>query len=290
MLSLYSYLEIINNKDKWNILEGGISNKIYKFNNYVVKVIEKKNDNLFLVLSNYYKILEKFDTTLYIDYNDNIIIEKYIEGEIISNEELFKNDFCLKIFDLIDNFIYKLNYDIIKENIIKKYINNLTDYLEENQIFLNEYIQIKEIVYPLIYKHFNNDDILLYFSHNDIHKYNIIISKDKLNFIDYEYSGYTWKYFDHCNFIVLLMNEIITQNNNISKENINEYFNLNFYLNILVQKYSNYSKEYFLEMMIISSYTWYLWSFVKYHLNKDTMYIDYSKQMKFIIEYLVLLL
>ena len=43
-------------------------------------------------------------------------------------------------------------------------------------------------------------------------------------------------------------------------------------------------------MMIISSYTWYLWSFVKYHLNKDTMYIDYSKQMKFIIEYLVLLL
>jgi len=290
MLSLYSYLEIINNKDKWNILEGGISNKIYKFNNYVVKVIEKKNDNLFLVLSNYYKILEKFDTTLYIDYNDNIIIEKYIEGEIISNEELFNNDFCFKIFDLIDNVIYKLNYDIIKENIIKKYINNLTDYLEENQIFLTEYIQIKEIVYPLINKHLNNDNIFLYFSHNDIHKYNIIISKDKLNFIDYEYSGYTWKYFDHCNFIVLLINEIIIQNNNISKENINEYFNLNFYLNILVQKYSNYSKEYFLEMMIISSYTWYLWSFVKYHLNKDTMYIDYSKQMKFIIEYLVLLL
>jgi hypothetical protein len=174
MLSPYSYLEIINNKDKWNILEGGISNKIYKFNNYVVKVIEKKNDNLFLVLSNYYKILEKLDTTLYIDYYDNIIIEKYIEGKIISNEELFNNDFCFTIFDLIDNVIYKLNYDIIKENIIKKYINNLTDYLEENQIFLTEYIQIKEIVYPLIYKHLNNDDISLYFSHNDIHKYNIM--------------------------------------------------------------------------------------------------------------------
>lgn len=287
MLSQYSYLDIINNKDKWNVLEGGISNKIYKFNNYVVKVIEKKNDNLFLVLSNYYKILEKLDTTLYIDYNDNIIIEKYIEGKIISNEELFNNDFCFTIFDLIDNFIYKLNYDIIKENIIKKYINNLTDYLEKNQIFLNEYSQMKEIVYPLIYKHLNNDGISLYFSHNDIHKYNIIISKDKLNFIDYEYSGYTWKYFDHCNFIVLLMNEIITQNNNISKENINEYFNLNFYLDSLIQKYSNYNKEYFLEMMILSSYTWYLWSFVKYFLNEDTMYIDYSKQMKFIIKYLI---
>ena len=220
MLSQYSYLDIINNKDKWNVLEGGISNKIYKFNNYVVKVIEKKNDNLFLVLSNYYKILEKLDTTLYIDYNDNIIIEKYIEGKIISNEELFNNDFCFTIFDIIDNVIYKLNYDIIKENIIKKYINNLSDYLEENQIFLNEYTQMKEIVYPLINKHLNNDDISLYFSHNDIHKYNIIISKDKLNFIDYEYSGYTWKYFDHCNFIVLLMNEIIEQNNNISQNKL----------------------------------------------------------------------
>ena len=290
MLSRLSYLEIINNKEKWVILEGGISNSIYKYNNYVIKIINKQNNNLFVILSNYYKILEKLDTTTYIDSNDNIIIENYIEGNTISNKELFSKDFCFRIFDLIDNYILNLNFDIPKTNVIKIYVEKLSEYLKKNQIFENEYIKMYNIVLPKINKYFNSDNYELCFSHNDIHKYNIIISNNNiLNLIDYEYSGYTWKYFDQSNFIVLLFNEAITNKINIiTKHNINEYFNFDFYFDILIKKYPEYTKEYFLDMMIISAYTWYLWALVKYDLNKDLMYINYSNQIKFIIEHLLI--
>lgn len=103
-----------------------------------------------------------------------------------------------------------------------------------------------------------------YFYHNDIQKYNmLIINEEKINLINYEYSGYTWKYFDHINFIVLLFNKAITNKFDEIKNNelyIGKYFNLTIYKKIIMDKYFDMDLDYFYSMMIISAYTWYLWS------------------------------
>ena len=233
------YNLICKNKNKWIEMNFGISNKVYSYENkYIIKIINKSNDNLFLSLINYYTILEKLDTTIYLDKINNIIIEKYIDGNIISNNLLFEPEFSTKIFDLIDNSLYILDYPIEKTNVIIKYISQLSQYISDKNIFALQVKKMNNIVLPIINKYIDekaNLRMQLYFSHNDIQKYNIIISSDnKINLIDFEYSGYTWKYFDHLNFIGLLLNEAIANkfdmiiNNNLDGIflfNVN-YFNI----------------------------------------------------------------
>jgi thiamine kinase-like enzyme len=264
----------MNNKEKWTELTGGISNKIYLYDNkYVIKVINKDNNNLFVIFENYYTILKSLDTTLYIDEPNSIIIEKYIEGNIITNDILFSTDFCIKIFDYIDNQIHTQKPEIHKYNCILKYIEYLQNYLSKNNLYTNEVSSINLLVKDKFELLYNDNDLV--FSHNDVHKHNIIISNDdQINLIDFEYSGYTWKYFDHCNFIVLLANEIIMDKN----IGIIQYDFFDLYISIMVNKYE-LNKEYISSLMLTALYTWYLWALVKTHINSNTMYYRYSKQM-----------
>ena len=294
MIEKKTFDYLMENKVHWIKLDGGISNKVFNFNNqYIIKLIDKRNDNLFLSLSNYYKLLENFDTTLYLDKINNIIIEKYIQGQIVSNENLFSAKFCIDIFNLIDRSLYPINpiinNNIEKKNIIKFYINQLSTYIKQKNISSNNLDKIDNLVLGKISKYMDGDDFELYFSHNDIQKYNIIIGLDnQINLIDYEYAGYTWKYFDHINFIVLILNEKITNKmNTIDEKKISEYCNLEKYQKIFFSLYTETSLEYFNSILIISAYTWYLWSIVKYNLGNDSVYLEYSKQMELIINYII---
>lgn len=172
--------------------------------------------------------------------------------------------------------IHYINYPIEKNNIIIQYINQLSKYININNIFIEQVKKINNTVLVIIKKYIIdkiNNPSELYFSHNDIPKYNILITNgEKINLIDYEYSGYTWKYFDHINLIVLLFNEAIT---NIfdeiknSEPYIEKYFNLTIYQIIIMNKYIDMDPDYFYSMSIISAYTWYLWSLVKYDKTND---------------------
>lgn len=105
------YKLVCKNKNNWIELSGGISNEVYRYENkYVIKIINKSNDNLFLSLWNYYIVLEKLNTTIYLDKINNIIVEKYIDGNIVSYKILFEIEFSTKVFNLIDNSLYKLSY------------------------------------------------------------------------------------------------------------------------------------------------------------------------------------
>ena len=290
MITHEIYLYILENKKNWISLSGGISNNVYKFNNkYIIKIINKLNDNLFLSLTNYNIILEKFDTTLYLDKINNIIIEKYIEGEIVPDYKLYEQKFCHDIFKKIDTHLYLSNYPIDKNNVIKLYIGQLSNYIEQNNLANENYFLIKNLITPNIINLLENDEPKLYFSHCDIQKYNIIIDKNnQINFIDYEYSGYTWKYFDHVNFIILLFNEAISnQKDKITVENIKKYFNFDFYKNIILSQYTDITLEYFNSMCLISLYTWYLWSIVKSNINFNQIYLTYAKQINKIIDFII---
>lgn len=290
MISKETFEFLMKKKDQWIKLDGGISNKVYKFNNkYIIKLIEKQNDNLFVSLENYYKLLENFSTTLYIDKINNIIIEKLIEGYIVMNNMLFSDEFCLRIFNLIDNQILTKKFKLDHENnscknVIKFYIGQLTNYIQHNNIFVDDFEKINNLVLAKISEYLEQDNFELYFSHNDIQKYNIMIQpNNQIKLIDWEYAGYTWKYFDHINFILLLINEKITCINFSQHKNISQYCNLNRYKQIFFSIYADVSQEYFNSMFLLSAYTWYLWSIVKYDLSHDLMYLEYSKKMELII-------
>ena len=83
------YKNILNNKNKWTKMEGGISNEVFSYelndNKYIIKILNNKNNNLFVIFSNFYILLENLETTLHIDRENNIIIEKFIEINIIKN-------------------------------------------------------------------------------------------------------------------------------------------------------------------------------------------------------------
>lgn len=279
------YNNILNNEKNWIKMDGGISNDVYSFDNkYIIKKLNKKNDNLFCNFSNFYKILKNLDTTLIIDDINNIIIEKYINGTILSNEIIFNKDFCSKIYNIIDNINIQ-DYEINKNNIIIEYITFLNNYIIENKLINDEY-EIYKIFADTILLDLNKNNDKLVFNHNDVQKYNILDINDNLYLIDYEYSGYTWKYFDHANFIVLLLNEFITSYNIIDSKNFNSEFDIDYYIDFTIKKY-NIEKSYLLNLMFISSYTWFLWAIVKYHVKNDELYSIYIKQMLFILEKLV---
>jgi hypothetical protein len=149
-----NYIEIFNNKDKWVKTIGGISNDVYYYvdNNikFIIKILNKENNNLFVIFENYHKILENLDTTLYIDKQENIIIEKFIDGDIIDDEILFYKIFVDKIYDIID-VISLQQPNINKYNIILKYIELLTEYIKKNKIFIDE-VDIYEKIFNSQYR------------------------------------------------------------------------------------------------------------------------------------------
>jgi len=265
--------DILNNKNNWTKMEGGISNEVFSYeqnnNKYIIKIMNSKNNNLFVIFNNFYIILENLETTLYIDKINNIIIEKFIEINIIKNSELFSKYFLKNIFNKIDEInLEKPN--ILKKNIIITYINLLTDYIDKNIIIINEIDYIKNVYNNLNIK---IDDVDLVFCHNDLHKFNILYDNNNLYIIDWEYAGYTFKYFNHCNYVVLLLYQFITDYNNKILNDI--HFDLNFYVNYIKIEY-NLEKEYIKSLMLVSCYIWILWSYVKFDINKNHIYTNYK--------------
>jgi thiamine kinase-like enzyme len=230
--------------------------------------LKKENNNLFVFFEIFFNILTNLDTTLYIDKKNNIIIEKFIEGDIIKNEKLFNINFINNFFEKI-KYIHLQKPKILKENIITKYIFTLTNYLIKKNIFLHEII-----LYKNNYDNLNLKENELYYNHNDLQKFNIIDNNGEIVIIDWEYSGYTYQYFDHCNFIVLLFYQYIIdyKTNN---------FDLYNYVIFLTNKY-NIEKIYVKSLMLISCYTWILWSYVKYDLLNNKFYLDYKDVLIYI--------
>lgn len=265
--------EIFFNKNNWIKTTGGISNDVYYYeynnNKYIIKLLNKENNNLFVIFDNYIKILENLDTTLYIDKIQNIIIEKFIDGNIIENEILFSKIFLEEICNKIDK-ISIIEPNIPKYNIIVKYIKLLKNYIEENKIFINE-IEIYNKIFDDINleeleKKYNN----LFYCHNDIQKFNIINSMNNYILIDWEYAGYTFQYFDQCNFVVLMYYQYIID--------VDELFMIDFYTQYIKIRY-NIDEKYIYRLMIISCYTWLLWSYVKYDKSKDNFYLEYKNYL-----------
>jgi len=181
-------------------IKEGLSNKIYKIYHNKSKVYilrkfgrytpENRDDEITIInlLSEYNisrKIVKKFDGGL---------LETYVDGETLDKYNLYNMDIIGKIckkMRIMHNIKVNIGTDIFqkirnfkKELVKKKYNNdNLYDYIE--CINEEEYLYLEKGL-----------------CHNDLLLENIIYNNDTkvLSFIDLEYAGQNYIYFDIANF------------------------------------------------------------------------------------------
>jgi len=268
------YNKIVQNKNKWVKLGGGISNEVYLFDfddeKYVIKKLNRKNNGFFNYIENYMKYLINSKYFVHFDETNDIYIERFIEGDIINNDILYDMQFLTVICSEID-LINELSMNIPKENIILKYLNNFIQYLKSHNEF-SKFVPYEKIIDEIIK---NKSEYELVYNHNDVQKYNILIddnSDKKIIILDFEYAGYSWKFFDHANFVVLLHIDM----------NIFHDINIDDYLFAICKRYNGCEYNlhtHLIDLMIIASYLWTMWAHVKYIITNDEFYLEYSNQL-----------
>ena len=318
---------IINNfivKNKINVnkifltkINTGISNYIFKFQlddkSYFLKI--------FGILKEFGLVDRIFETVLInlnskicpllieTDY-ENYRIEEYIENVLIPDIYILYNDeFIKKLIFMIINFntslLYKpneyfLNFSIY--NRIQKLLIISKDKLKiiKNNDILGLSNKIEIIEFYL--ENFNNilldfkfyDQLIL--SHNDIHKYNLVVNKfnELVMLIDYEYACFNFIGFDIVNYFIETFFDLEVKEypfykveNNLNELIINEkYFSLYLLyldeLNKFIFIPENLrEKKYYLNIVSFCSLFWFLTALI--FLNYDDIlskkginFLDYS--------------
>jgi thiamine kinase-like enzyme len=262
----------------------------------VIKVINKQNDQLFIIFEQFFAILDALDTTLYISKDDCIVVERFVPGNVIEDDYLFDLSFFHNILELTEA-PPKLEVAILRDNIVLKYIQYLKQYAERNAVDMSlsrdlepraqQYItQLEEMV--------EKGAIKLTFNHLDIQKFNILHDVDtgSINLIDWEYAGYTWEHFDVANMLALLYNAYLEKqvkdipdqqdaHNHLDELVSDEQFPFAAFVSQAMERYS-LTKEYLQGMMYIVCYLWGMWAYAKRDILKDESYVIYAKRMHFV--------
>jgi len=272
-----TYKFLLEHRNNWTKLSGGISNDVYKYDSYIIKIL--KHDDRLNNLDNYIAYLIKSPYYVYFDPNTYIYVEHYIDGGIIENNMLYdKTFFKNKLIPLIDN-INNLTVDISKTNIIKIYIQQYRTIYQtiKNSNSNNDAYDAYHTcdiydTYDDVYIDLLLNDLDEYFqqeklcyNHMDIQKYNLLGKDNEIILIDYEYAGYTWKYIDHANFICLLH----IDTDKYIDINIDDYL-------ILLKEIYNVDELIILKMMLIMSYIWLYWTNIKIITTEDSYYVLYK--------------
>ncbi len=297
----YQYL--LSQKEHWKPLSGGISNSVYSFHDvdgnnekYVIKVINKQNDQLFIVFEQFFAILDALDTTLYMSREDCIVVERFVPGNVIDDEYLFDLKFFHHLLELTEA-PPKMEVQISRDNIVLKYIQYLLQHAEKNSVdmVLSRDIQTQANQYiTQLEEQFTNGRISLTFNHLDIQKYNILheVSTGTISLIDWEYAGYTWEHFDVANMLSLLYNAYLEMRMKDIADQDDAHTRLGDFVDeerfpfaqFVFQAMARYSLslDYIKSLMFVVCYLWGMWAYAKNDISKDYSYIIYVKRMHFI--------
>ena len=250
-------------------LSGGVTNEIFKVQcedskNYIFRkygkkssaVIDRENDVNILKYVNQYsigpKIIDEFETGR---------IESYEEGQVIKDFNKYQVEIC--------NTIQNLHEIPIRDDIIHIY-DKLYDW--SKRIGKPHSYKIDHIIEKLKDNNFLNENVL---GHGDLSIGNILIDKNKVKLIDFEYSCILPRGFDIANHLCEYngVNDIKYPDKEIRKQLIKIYLN-----NHNIEYDDNYLK--IVDMYaIISSYYWGCWGMIydcDIHSNFD--YKEYSNK------------
>ena len=237
---------------KVNKLSGGVTNEIFKVQcedskNYIFRkygkkssaVIERENDVNILKYVNQYSIGPKI-----IDEFENGRIESYEEGQVIKDFNKYQVEIC--------NTMQNLHDIPIRDDIIHIY-DRLYDW--SKRIGKPNSYKIDHIIEKLKDNNFLNENVL---GHGDLSIGNILIDKNKVKLIDFEYSCILPRGFDIANHLCEYngVNDIKYPDKEIRKQLIKIYLN-----NYNIEYNDNYLK--IVDMYaIISSYYWGCWGMI----------------------------
>ena len=259
------------------VITNGLTNKTFSFTvneeKYVYRMpgidIADEIDRKFETQNQEYaKRLNIDDSFLYEDPILGWKISKFVERD---EEFSFNNE---KHINLLCNLLRKLNNAHIKTGKEFNYINKIEDMLikikncnlEKYNELIGYFQEVKEIN-----KELKNDNWDFQLSHNDIWEDNLLLSKDKLYLIDWEYAGDTDIGFDISKLCVRSGCRI---------EELPQYLKM-YYKRIPTQK----EIDHLIRCVVVSYYYWYVWA--SYMILKGNNYEEYlERYQKIFIKYL----
>ena len=190
-----------NEVDVIEKLLGGMSNHTYKIkvleDYYVIRIIGEggnlyinRDEELFNL--NQVATLNINTKTVYFNTVSGIKVSKYVEGVVLTETKIKDH---LKELASTLKMLHNSNlkaydkYNLIERlNKYQSYVDNVE---EEYNVLKSNWINIYE-------KHFQDEKLV--FCHNDAQRSNIVIAKDKLYLLDWEYAALNDIYYDFASF------------------------------------------------------------------------------------------
>jgi len=184
-----------------NRLMGGMSHLTYHIQvddiDYTYRVIGK-DGNLFVDRTTEEKNLRIIEPlkinnqTVYFDINTGEKAALYVEGTVLTQLD-FK-----PYLSEVSNLLKKLHHSNLKPASDYGLINRLNLYESYTNILDQRYIDLKEKwIKMYIDEHQDKPKV---FCHNDAQRSNIVVGKDQLYLLDWEYAGYNEFYYDIASF------------------------------------------------------------------------------------------
>lgn len=247
---------------------GGISNEVFicdtKTKKYIIKIIN--NDYKKVV-----NILQKIQNTtipkiIHYEEDRSIIIEEYIDGIVLENDDLLNDSTFYNILNAIDRFHTDLKHCESSNEISNdiSFSNRLKRYYEELEYPPDSITKFYQISMNFLKE--NENEIIT--SHNDIHAFNIIQRDQSYWIIDPEFIGKNHYIYDFINLIeeasmYLSYEHIIELRTKVSKWLIDKY-NIDIFTINIVRNMCNLF--------------WLLWSFSKYKEDHDIKRLEYANK------------
>ncbi len=212
---------------------------------YVVR-ITKNNDVIDRKLERAINKVVKTDEYTYFDCNTGNYIKRFIDGRNPNWFEISLKRNIDKVCNIISNF---QQYDIknidVPNQEYQSYIDKSKNYLQKYQ--LDAFVSVIE-------KHKNLDNVLC---HTDVSKWNLILNKNKMTLIDWEWASKNNKYWDYGNFIRV---------SSLSYKKI-----------IYIAKRSNLDLATLIDITFAAACFGYMWTFI---IEQDEKIIKYQKKAK----------
>ncbi|KAL7075169.1 hypothetical protein ACQ4LE_006152, partial [Meloidogyne hapla] len=235
---------------------------------------------------------------------ENGLVYGYLPGECVSIKSVREPSIVEKICISLSS-IHKIpltkeeqNQQPLFQIKSKKWIETLPNKIssKNGQILFDEYFKKinLNIQYEQLIAYIKNISSPMVFSHNDLLIYNILFdkSKNKINFIDYEYAGPNPQLYDIANHLneYAGVDEIPNYEINGPKNNEREYFLKCYFLHFLGKSLDNFELKKLIKQLFVfecaSHFFWTLWAIHQSNLSKiqfDYMQYAISRHKQFIL-------
>ena len=244
----------------------GFSNQNFIINDaYILRILRPNRDETLLIKNEIenYKAIENLkisEKLVYLDENNGIKITKFIHQthyyssplKIEEIKSVAKN--IKKLHKLKTNINHKYDY-LYKLNCYKNRI--------PSSLYLNK--EYEDSVISKMNQITKNKPLVM--SHNDLVKGNILFSKNKTYFIDWEYGSLNYEYFDLASFI---------SENNLNNKEIDIFLN-EYYKAKLNETIKNRISIFIKALDIL----FYYWACYYYFLRKDSIYKEIANEKKY---------